>query len=100
MKKLVREGKIRHITQIAAQVVGQSISLNLYVKPLIPITATAPQITGMSMVGDKMFVHGSPVSTVDINITCDSFIEKFSNMILTAHNGKRFDFPVLVLVLS
>ncbi|KAL4235710.1 rRNA-processing endoribonuclease [Mactra antiquata] len=100
---LICGGKIPHITQIAAQVVGQSISFNLYVQPLIPITAAAQQITGISMVGDKMFVNGSPVSTVDIITACDSFIEwleKFSNVILTAHNGKRFDFPVLVSVLS
>ncbi|KAL4236604.1 hypothetical protein ACF0H5_004988 [Mactra antiquata] len=100
---LIRGGTIPHITQIAAQVVGQSISLNLYVQPLIPITTAAQQITGVSMVGDKMFVNGSPVSTVDINTACDSFIEwleKFSNVILTAHDGKRFDFPVLVSVLS
>ncbi|KAL4220167.1 hypothetical protein ACF0H5_020576 [Mactra antiquata] len=100
---LIRGGKIPHITQIAAQVVGQSISFNLYVQPLIPITAAAQPITGISMVGDKMFINGSPVSTVDIITACDSLIEwleKFSNVILTAHNGKRFDFPVLVSVLS
>ncbi|KAL4222717.1 hypothetical protein ACF0H5_018758 [Mactra antiquata] len=100
---LIRGGTIPHITQIAAHVAGQSTSLNLYVQPLIPITTAAQQITGMSMVGDKMFVNGSPVSTVDINTACDSFIEwleKFSYVILTAHNGKRFDFPVLVSVLS
>lgn len=100
---LIRRGQIPHITQIAAKVVGGNSTFNMYVQPKVPISHDAQQTTGISTVGDRMFVGGVEIEAVNIKTAMDSFLswlERFSNVVITAHNGRRFDFPVLVFVLS
>ena len=46
-----------------------------------------------------MAVHGQPVQSVQIKSVLTklvTWLKKFPNVILVAHNGRRFDFPVLV----
>lgn len=50
-----------------------------------------------------MYLNGKEVPTVDIQTALDDFlawIEKFQDVVLCAHNVKRFDLPLLVSVLG
>ncbi|XP_060567237.1 uncharacterized protein LOC132726004 isoform X2 [Ruditapes philippinarum] len=63
---------------------------------------SAQQATGITVNGDIMTVNGTVVDTVDINCALDcllQWLDKYSNVIVTAHNGRRFDFPVLISAL-
>ena len=72
---------------------------NCYVKPTTPITTNASDVTGIVMHEDQMFVNGREVETVDVSTAlknlCD-FVQKYRNVIIVAHNGKQFDFPILI----
>lgn len=97
-------GQMPHITQIAAKVVNSGIGQTfcVYVQPKMPISTGAQQATGITVNGDIMTVNGTVVDTVDINCALDCLIQwldKYSNVIVTAHNGRRFDFPVLISAL-
>ena len=74
-------------------------AFNVYVKPTIPISETAQQVTGIRMVGNNMQVKGSNVDARPVCEALKSFcewLESFDNVVLVAHNGKRFDFPVVI----
>ena len=93
-----------HITQIAAVELESGSSFNCYVVPKVPISAPAQQITGI-VVSDSgsMVVKGEPVEAENITHAVHKFmtrIEDFPNVILVAHYGRRFDFPVLVSTLD
>lgn len=50
-----------------------------------------------------MTVHGKAIDTVNIISRLTEFVEwmkKFSNVILVADNGRKFDFPVLMSTLQ
>ena len=69
-----------------------------YVKPLIPITAEAEKVTGISWTGTEMTVKGLHVDVITIKEALTNFFEflkKFDSVILIAHNGRVFDFRVL-----
>ena len=92
-----------HITQIAAKVVGRKRTFSRYVKPKLPINPSAQQITGISMMNDRMFVYGAEVAAIDIHAAIGHFLKwltKFDNIVIAAHSGKRFDFPVLFSALK
>jgi len=95
----VRDGQIPQITQVAAPEARDVTAFNVYVKPTIPISETAQQVTGIRMVGNTMQVKGSnayacPVCEA-LMPSCE-WLECFDNVVLVAHNGRRFDFPVLI----
>ena len=96
----VRGGQIRHITQIATLEPGSKSTVVTYIIPTLPISLEAQQITGIAKTGPTtMAVHGQPVQSVQIKSVLSKFVtclKKFQNVILVAHNGRRFDFPVLV----
>ena len=74
-----------------------------YVKPLIPITAEAEKITGISWNGTEMTVKNSHVDAIQIVEALGKFLEflkKFDSVILIAHNGRVFDFRVLSYAIS
>lgn len=51
------------------------------------------------MVEDQMLVNSIAATTVDIHSalhSCLGWLEGFQNVMVAAHNGKWFDFPVLV----
>ncbi|XP_062607534.1 uncharacterized protein LOC134269349 [Saccostrea cucullata] len=97
---LVRGGKYPHITQIAASVVGSVSEFSAYVYPKVPIASTAQQITGIIVNNSgTMTVHGQQVHAEDLYSSIDKFckwLKKYPSVYLIAHNGRKFDFPVLM----
>lgn len=89
-----------HITQIAAVEPQSKKQFNVYVKPKVPIAESAQQVTGIVCSNSgEMTVRGEPVQSYGIGEALDKFwkyLRQFSSPILVAHNGRRFDFPVLV----
>ncbi|XP_033763432.1 uncharacterized protein LOC117344711 [Pecten maximus] len=97
---LIRGQAMPHITQITARVVDSSEPFNSYILPTIAIEEEAAKITGIHRNSSgELIVNGNKkdaVSTQDgLNHFC-KFLEKHENPILIAHNGRKFDFPVLV----
>ena len=87
-----------HITQISATDFDSGDAFDQYVIPKVPITTSAQQVTGIVMNGSNMTVNGNPVEPVPIKEAVGKFcnwLEKKQNVYLIAHNGRRFDFPVL-----
>lgn len=68
-----------------------------YVKPLIPISAEAQKVTGISWNGTEMTVKGLHVDAFIIEEAICKFLEflKKFDSVMIAHNGKVFDFRVL-----
>ena len=89
-----------HITQIAATEPGSKSTFDTYIIQTLPVSLEAQQITGIAKTGPTtMAVHGQPVQSVQIKSVLNKFVtwlKKFPNVILVAHNGRRFDFHVLV----
>lgn len=72
---------------------------NTYVIPKCPISTTAQHITGIVWNGSDMTVHGRPLPALSIGTAllefCD-WLQKRQNVFLISHNGRKFDFPILV----
>ena len=91
------------ITQIAATESKSGKSFNCYVKPTIPITLAATTVTGISCNNDEMRVKGQLVPSVGIKDAVNQvllWLQQFDNIVICAHNGRRFDFPVLLSLLK
>jgi len=90
---------IPQITHVAATEASGGKAFNVYVKPTIPNSETAQQVTGTRMVGNNMQVKGN---NVDARLVCETlksfceWLECFDNVVLVDHNDRRFDFPVLI----
>jgi len=72
---------------------------NVYVTPKVPISMSAQQITGIVNTSAGLTVNGQLVPSVPIkeglkNLT--SWLEQYPDVTLVAHNGRKFDFPVLM----
>ena len=96
----VRGPVMPHITQIAAMEVKSGKQFEVYTKPKKPITAEAQRVTGIYIHDNgDMMINGKTVASVPILTAieklCD-WLKPFQNVILVAHNGRRFDFPVLM----
>lgn len=93
-----------HITQIAAiEMKSAGSTFNQYVTPRVPITTESQMITGIRIMDGQMTVKGEPVENKSICESVTNFLNwicKFPNAVLVAHNGRRFDFPVLLSALS
>lgn len=88
-----------HITQIVATNTETGDKFNLYVCPDCPITMDAQRITGISLNNSTITVHGKKVESFGIKNALQQFcdwLSKYSNVCLVAHNGRKFDFPVLL----
>jgi DNA polymerase III epsilon subunit-like protein len=94
------EGRVMpQITQIAAMEIKSGEPFSTYVTPTVPISREATSVTGISMGNGEMMVNGKQVQSVSISLAVEkmtSWFSKFKNVCLVAHNGRRFDFPVLV----
>jgi hypothetical protein len=100
----VRDGRIPHITQIAASDVNSSREFNCYVIPKVPQSSEAQKISGIVVSSSqKMTVDGKDVEPDTIHTATDKFLkwlEKYQKVVLIAHNGRRFDFPVFISALK
>ncbi|XP_061919294.1 DNA polymerase III PolC-type-like [Entelurus aequoreus] len=85
------------IIQISA-VYGKRV-FNAFTVPRCDITKEAARLTGFSVTGGALFLHGEPVSTVPLWQALLSFIDFLRSfcgpVYLAAHNAARFDAPVL-----
>lgn len=91
-----------HITQIAALNVESGAELNVYVQPKVPITQEASTITGITYEDGIFKTNGNCVEALPVTLALDklnSWLGKYRNVCLVAHNGRRFDFPILVSTL-
>ncbi|CAC5426607.1 unnamed protein product [Mytilus coruscus] len=99
---LETNGRYPDITQVAACYVDRSFSR--YIFPNQPISAEASRITGLTVVGNKMYHNGSlvPYKLPHEGLTDFlSYISEFKDKpILIGHNIKRFDCHVLFNTLS
>ncbi|XP_055995767.1 uncharacterized protein LOC125668954 isoform X2 [Ostrea edulis] len=97
---MIRGRVVPHITQMAAHELHSGASFSVYVIPSLPISSSSQQVTGIAMNGSNcMTVNGRPVEALDIHGAFDGFIKwikSFPNAVLISHNGRRFDFPVLL----
>ncbi|KAK3083329.1 hypothetical protein FSP39_019577 [Pinctada imbricata] len=96
---LIRGRHMPHITQIAAVEFETGTLFNTYTVPKLPITEAAMKVTGIVSSSGKMTVHGKDVHSEHITAGLNKFLEWlqiYNNVILVAHNGRRFDFPVLM----
>ncbi|XP_062576228.1 uncharacterized protein LOC134238121 [Saccostrea cucullata] len=97
---LMRGGKYPHITQIAASVVGSVSEFSAYVYPKVPIASTAQQIAGIIVNNSgTTTVHGQQVHAEDLSSSIDKFckwLKRYASVYLIAHNGRKFDFPILM----
>ena len=100
---VVRNGQMPHITQIAAVETHSGEGFNTYVTPKKPISTEAQRVTGIEMTDNNiMKVRGNSVEHTPVEIALQkmcTWLGNFSNVILVAHNGRRFDFPVLTAAL-
>lgn len=103
---LIREGRIPHITQVAAAVVHSAAQweFNCYVLPKIPQSQEAQRVSGITVsLSGVLMVNGKEVETETIDSAVSKFLDwlKFyKKVILIAHNGENFDFPVFMTALA
>lgn len=96
---LIRGRVVPHITQMAAYELQSGATFSVYVIPRLPITSSAQQVTGIVMNGSSLTVNGKPVDAMDIRaavVGLLKWIRAFPHAVLISHNGRRFDFPVLL----
>lgn len=90
-------GRNSHITQMAA-VCGEN-QWQCFVKPKVPISTSASDVTGITMRGSQMFHRGKPVHSSNLSSALESFVEFISRQgkcaILSGHNIKSYDCHVL-----
>lgn len=85
------------ITQLAA-ICGES-EFNAYTVPDREISPGASKVTGITVEDGILCVDGKPVDTISLKEVFTTFIAYLRSfpapVVLVAHNGKRFDVPVL-----
>ncbi|XP_062596747.1 uncharacterized protein LOC134258225 [Saccostrea cucullata] len=90
-------GRNSHITQIAAVCVDEQ--WQRFVRPKIPISSSASDVTGITVRNGLMFHRGKPVQSSNISDALESFMQFISKQgngtILCGHNIKSFDCHVL-----
>lgn len=95
---LICGGIIPHITQIAAMEYSSKKRFSKYICPELSISPIAEMLTGISWNGEALLHRGTPVECVGIKTALNDFmtwLQKFHDVTIVAHNGRRFDFKVL-----
>ncbi|XP_066557865.1 DNA polymerase III subunit epsilon [Amia ocellicauda] len=78
-------------------------TLNVYMLPRCNMTEEASRITGFTVEDSTLLLHGQPVETMTHKEALTYFMTFLRNLhqpLLVAHNGKRFDCPVLARTLD
>lgn len=91
-------GIIPHITQIAAMECSSKKRFSKYICPELPISPHAKMLTGISWNGETLLHRGNRVKFVGIKTALKDFmtwLQKFRDVMIVAHNGWGFDFKVL-----
>ncbi|XP_058810069.1 uncharacterized protein LOC131675189 [Phymastichus coffea] len=90
------------MTQIAA--CSKDEIYNAYVIPSRGIPKRISDITGLQVIGVEMFYGYTLLKTMSLRVALENFLtflhQQGNNVILVAHNGYRFDFPILLRTLS
>ena len=88
------------IMQISAVTLEGEQSFNQYILPCEQISPSASKVTGLAMMGSKLFLNGKSVHTFDINEglrMSSSWLLGFQKyVILLGHNIKAFDIKHLL----
>ena len=85
----------------AIDVENEDVNFNQYLEPTCHISWSSSQVTGLTINGLDLCLNGEAINnTLPPDEGIDNFIlwlqTNFPNgCILVAHNGKRFDFPIL-----
>ena len=83
------------ITQISASTIDGRSKFDKYILPTKNITPSASKVTGLSVRDKTLFLHGKPVTSVDVEEGLSSFRNWLSSfgksIILVGHNIKAFD---------
>ena len=83
------------IVQISAVTLDGMSKFNQYILPSQNIAYSASKVTGITMNGGKLFLHGRPVESVSTKEALSSFLDWLAsfgkNIILVGHNIKAFD---------
>ena len=89
-----------HITQLSANEIISGEKFNSYIFPKLPISEESTKVTGIYVNESGEFkVNGEERNAVGIHGGLQDFfswLAQFQHAVLVAHNGRRFDFPVLV----
>ncbi|XP_046889945.1 protein PML-like [Hypomesus transpacificus] len=89
------------IAQLSAISGGRSF--NVYTLPRCSFSDGASRVTGLTVLDHTLLLHGRPVHTLPLREALSSFItflRSFHRPLLTAHNAKRFDCPILARALE
>jgi len=84
------------IIQIAA--ICEDTMYNQYVIPRKPIGSRASAVNGLTFSENQLMHHGKVVDALHLKPALKGFIKHVSSIkpvILAAHNGRKFDFPIL-----
>ena len=83
------------IVQISAVPLEGEQFFNQYILPCVQISPIASKVTGLTMLGSKLFLNGKSVHTVDIKEGVRMFSSWLlgfqKDVILLGHNIKAFD---------
>ncbi|XP_053375217.1 uncharacterized protein LOC123538288 [Mercenaria mercenaria] len=97
---LIRGSVMPHITQLAAVEVKSGVQFAVYTKPKMAVTSEAQRVTGICVDDNgDIVVNGNLVESIHIQSAIEKlcrWLDQFSNVFLIAHNGRRFDFPILM----
>ncbi|XP_045215031.2 uncharacterized protein LOC123565087 [Mercenaria mercenaria] len=97
---LIRGSVMPHITQLAAVEVKSGAQFAVYTKPKMAVTSEAQRVTGICVDDNgDIVVNGNLVESIHIQSAIEKlcrWLDQFSNVFLIAHNGRRFDFPILM----
>ena len=83
--------------------IGREKEFSTYVCPKLPISASAEKVTGIILHNSgTMTVHGQEVHAEKLTVAIKEFcrwLKQHSGVFLIAHNGRKFDFPILMSAL-
>ena len=95
-----------HITQFSAVELTTNKSFDHYVMPKVRTIRRVERLTGIAVhrprYGSPIFrVHGRVKEAISITTAIEKFLKwlddnKFEDVVLVAHSGDRYDFPLLV----